>query len=68
MLTPLYQWLRGQLTDLGAEFTRLSDSLAACPGAQGGILATVTRSSTGSVHLLTILHLVPILVLLSFSS
>ena len=49
MLTPLYQWLRGQLTDLGAEFTRLSDSLAACPGAQGGILATVTRSSSGSL-------------------
>ena len=62
MLPSLCQWLRGQLTDLGAEFTRLSDSLAACPGAQGGILATVTRSSEGSVQIL------PILITVSYST
>lgn len=37
------QWLRGQLADLGHEFTQLSDTLAACPGARGGILTSITR-------------------------
>ena len=37
------QWLRGQLADLGQEFTRLSDGLAACPAAKEGVLGTITR-------------------------
>jgi hypothetical protein len=46
------QWLRGQLApDLGQEFTRLSDSLAAGRG-PGGRLASITRCLPPLLHLL----------------